>query len=234
MPIPLWASYSPQERTEIKVPSVSNSPPLAPILFIGGTHGDEPEGVWLAEAFLNALLTLDRRRSHRIPLRSSTSLVAKPLQDWVLIPCLNPEGFIKKERTNSAGVDLNRNFPSSDWTADYKEPRYFPGTQPASEPEVQGVLRAIEVFRPRLIIHFHSWKPCVVYTGELAKPIAEVLGRCSGYPFHEDIGYPTPGSLGQYGWLDQQIPVVCIEEQEGAPRDHVWPRFQRALMGLIT
>jgi protein MpaA len=216
--ISLWASNPPEPSLLQK----ENSP----ILFIGGVHGDEPEGVWLAEAFLNRIKTHHIKQSHApSQLRS--------IQPWVIIPCLNPEGYSRLERTNSAGVDLNRNFPSPDWSPEAKAPRYFPGIQPGTEPEVQAVLQATEIYKPKLIIHFHSWKPCVVYTGKPAEPIARLLSDHSGYPMHEDIGYPTPGSLGQYGWLSLKTPVICIEEQEGISRDHIWRRFQWALMDLI-
>lgn len=220
--VSLWSSLPPHSTSTLGV-SAGSAPTSSrsPILFIGGVHGDEPEGVWLAEAFLNSLLTHYNRNSQA------------SLQEWVLIPCLNPEGYARGERTNSAGVDLNRNFPSPDWSNEAKAPRYNPGSQPGSEPEVQGALKAIEMFRPKLIVHFHSWKPCIVYTGKPAEAIAQKLGAHSGYPCHEDIGYPTPGSLGQYGWLSKQIPVICIEEQEGTLREHVWPRFRWALMDLL-
>jgi len=240
--IPLWASYSPpmiasdtnsSSHTNATSESFSaatnliEGPAFSPILFIGGVHGDEPEGVWLAESLLNSLITFHRRKTHQSKVKSN----GHPA--WVIIPCLNPEGLSKNERTNSSGVDLNRNFPSPDWSSESKAPRYFPGEQPATEPEVKAAIQAIEIFQPQLIIHFHSWKPCIVYTGEPAKSMAQVLSEHSGYPFHEDIGYPTPGSLGQYGWLSKQIPVICIEEQEGAAREHVWSRFQWALMDLL-
>lgn len=216
--IPLWSSHSPENQEELSK--------QAPILFIGGVHGDEPEGVWLAEAFLTRLQTQYLKQQ-------KSAQPSWPRRPWVLIPCLNPEGFSIGERTNSAGVDLNRNFPSPDWSPEAKAPRYNPGPHPASEPEVQAAIKAIELYKPNLIIHFHSWKPCVVYTGQPAEPIARLISQHSGYPHHEDIGYPTPGSLGQYGWLQHQIPVVCIEEQEGAQREHVWRRFQWALMDLL-
>ncbi len=217
--IPLWSSRNPADDAS-----------RDSVLFIGGVHGDEPEGVWLAEALLNWILTQYQRRGHlpHQPLQSKW-----PKQNWVIMPCLNPEGYRRLERTNSAGVDLNRNFPSPDWSSEMKAPRYNPGVDPGSEPEVQAALKAISVYKPKLIIHFHSWKPCVVFTGAPAQPLAQRLGELSGYPAHEDIGYPTPGSLGQYGWLSLKTPVICIEEQEGTLREHVWPRFQRALMELF-
>ncbi len=216
--IPLWSSHSPE--------AILLQKGDYPILFIGGVHGDEPEGVWLAESFLHWIQSQYLKRQHQ--MNSSW-----PKQPWVLLPCLNPEGYAKLERTNSAGIDLNRNFPSPDWSPEVKAPRYNPGVKPGTEPEVQAAIKTIEVYKPKLIIHFHSWKPCVVYTGKPGEPVARSLSEHSGYPFHEDIGYPTPGSLGQYGWLSHQIPVICIEEQEGTVREHIWSRFHWALMDLI-
>lgn len=191
-----------------------------PILFIGGVHGDEPEGVRLAEDFLKWLQQEETQNSEKI-------------RPWILIPCINPDGYSQNQRTNSQGVDLNRNFPCQDWSPEAKAPRYFPGPSPGSELEVQALVKLIEDERPQLIVHFHSWEPCVVYTGEPGKVAAEILATGSGYQAREDIGYPTPGSLGQYGWIEHQIPVVCIEEQEHISLDRVWPHFKIGLEALI-
>ena len=134
---------------------------------------------------------------------------------------------------NSSGVDLNRNFPSTDWSPEAKAPRYFPGTSPGSEPEVKALCGLIAEKKPQVIIHFHSWEPCVVYTGSAGKVWAEKAGLGTGYQVREDIGYPTPGSLGQYGWLNCKTPVVCIEEKEGIALETIWPRFSEAMKAVV-
>lgn len=192
----------------------------SPILFIGGVHGDEPEGVRLAEELVTWLKTLN------------TSQMTD-LHPWIVIPCINPDGYKNLQRTNAQGVDLNRNFPSSDWSPDCKAPRYSPGPSPGSEKEVQALVQLIEDEKPQLIVHFHSWEPCVVYTGAPGKKAAEILAQGTGYEVREDIGYPTPGSLGQFGWLDKKIPVICIEEQEHSDLNEVWPRFKAGLINLL-
>ena len=189
----------------------------SPLLFVGGVHGDEPEGVRLAEDFLNWLDQNSDLHDH----------------PWILIPCLNPDGHQINQRTNANGVDLNRNFPSKDWVRSEKKDRYYSGPNPASEIEVQNLVQLIERVNPEAIIHFHSWKPCVVYTGLPGKPYAEILSLGNQYETHEDIGYPTPGSLGQYGWLNHKIPVICIEEKEHSDLQLVWPNFQQGLIQLI-
>lgn len=147
---------------------------------------------------------------------------------------MNPDGFSKNERVNSRGVDLNRNFPTSDWNSEAKAPRYYPGPKPASEPEVSALIQLIDKINPEIIIHFHSWEPCIVYTGIDGKQIAENLSKASGYICKEDIGYPTPGSLGQYGWTIKNIPVICIEEKEGTPRELIWMRWQNVIKNILT
>jgi len=194
----------------------------APILFIGGVHGDEPEGVRLAQEFLQWLQ------------KTEESTPEKILHSWLLVPCINVDGFLRNQRTNDSGVDLNRNFPAKDWSPEAKSPRYYPGPKPASEPETQAIVQLIEQERPKLIVHFHSWEPCVVYTGAPGKAASTILAGDSGYEVREDIGYPTPGSLGQYGWLDHKIPVICIEEQERIHLDKVWPHFEPGLSKLMT
>jgi protein MpaA len=189
-----------------------------PLLFIGGVHGDEPEGVELAQKLLSWLRKNNKSEFH----------------PWILIPCLNPDGYLNQDRVNGSGVDLNRNFPSSDWSPLIKALRYNPGPGPGSEPEVQALCALIEATKPQVIIHFHSWEPCVVYTGSSGKSWAEKVAGTSGYTVREDIGYPTPGSLGQYGWLNHQIPVVCIEEQEKIDLQQVWPRFSNGLESVLS
>jgi hypothetical protein len=211
---PSWAKSAGKKSIELYSRSVTAT---RPVLMIGGVHGDEPEGVQLAQDLLHWLLKDNSVR-----------------RSWFLIPCLNVDGFAAQERTNGNGVDLNRNFPCPDWTSESKAARYYPGPHAASEPEVQALIQLITKIQPSLIIHFHSWQPCVVYTGSAGKKAAEILGTPTGYEVKEDIGYPTPGSLGQYGWLIHQTPVICLEAQEGCALSSVWPTFGPGLRQLLT
>jgi hypothetical protein len=189
-----------------------------PVLLMGGIHGDEPEGVRLAEETLAWLKT--RPRSTVVP--------------WIVIPCLNMDGYANRTRVNGRGVDLNRNYPSVDWSPKAEKERYFPGTAPASEPEIQGVVELIKRFDPRLLIHCHSWKPMIVGTGDRSKLDAVRLGKSSGYEVVDEIGYPTPGSLSRYGWHDLKIPVICIEEQDQlTDLSGIWPRFQNGMKEIF-
>lgn len=192
-----------------------------PILLMGGVHGDEPEGVRLAEETLRALLTWQKKGA--------------PLGSWLLIPCLNVDGYKANTRVNSNGVDLNRNYPSRDWSPKADKPRYFPGPAAASELETQGVVELIQRFRPRLLIHCHSWNPCIVATGPDAQNAGQAFADSSGYNLVPEIGYPTPGSLSRYGFHDLGIPVICIEEQEQQKDlNSIWPRFEVSMKKVFS
>lgn len=191
-----------------------------PILLMGGVHGDEPEGVRLANDTLQWL--------------KSNMRSGKALCPWVVIPCLNVDGFAKKTRVNGRGVDLNRNYPAKDWSSEARAERYFPGTAPGSEVEIQAVVELIAQLQPRLLIHCHSWQPCIVGTGHCSVKDTERLAKASGYEGKEDIGYPTPGSLSSFGWFDHRIPVICIEEDDTLKDyDTIWPRFEKGIREIF-
>jgi predicted deacylase len=191
---------------------------LRPIMVMGGVHGDEPEGIWLAANVLKMLV--NEPQKVRVP--------------WILIPCLNVDGHARGTRVNGRGVDLNRNYPAKNWSPNFEKDRYFPGPSKGSEPEIQAVVALLNEHRPRLVIHCHSWKPCIVYAGEPALRDAERLAQASGYDVTPDIGYPTPGALSQYGWADLGIPIICIEEKSGTAEAEVWPHFESGFREIFA
>lgn len=192
-----------------------------PLLLMGGIHGDEPLGVRLAEKTLEFLLADAKKSQPQVTL------------PWICIPILNVDGYKQNTRVNGRGVDLNRNYPSKSWSPTAEKERYNPGPHAASEAEIKAVVGLIQTFKPRLIIHCHSWKPMVVCAGEPGMRDAQRLSRSSGYEVHPEIGYPTPGSLSQYGWIDNKIPVICIEEADEAAPNEVWPRFENGMKEIF-
>lgn len=204
-PIEFHASHTPEELKK-----------QHPVLLMGGIHGDEPLGVLLAQKTLEFLR---ESKSQQVP--------------WALIPVLNVDGYKSNTRVNGRGVDLNRNYPAKSWSPEFEKDRYNPGPSPGSEPEIQAVVRLIQELKPRLLIHCHSWKPMIVCAGETGMRDAEKLARSSGYEVVPEIGYPTPGSLSQYGWFDNKIPVICIEESDDASPNQVWPRFEEGMRQIF-
>ena len=84
------------------------------VLVLGQMHGSEPKG----RAVVRALRRL-----------------APPgrVQVWSIVT-VNPDGAVRGTRRNSRKVDLNRNFPHR-WRSVSTRSIYYPGRQPASEPE---------------------------------------------------------------------------------------------------
>ena len=176
------------------------------ILLIGGVHGDEPEGVYLTLGLLD-----------RFSVRFSYSLRV------TLVPIFNPDGALIAKRTNGNQVDLNRNLPTKSWRAEWENPRYNPGPSPGSEPENTALLQWLKNHDPKLIISFHSWHPVINTNGD-CRPEADILAKAVGYKISDDIGYPTPGSLGEYCGLERDIPTITYEVKRGASSKEVLTR----------
>lgn len=170
------------------------------ILVIGVFHGDEPQGKFLIDEYINGEC-------------GGGSLL--------FIPCLNPDGMAANTRTNSNGVDLNRNFPTQNWGEDTSKAGdnpsdYYGGTSAGSEIETQFVIDIIEKYKPELIVTLHAPYKIVNYDGP-AKEIAEKISSIIGYPVEASIGYPTPGSFGTYAGIERKIPTITLELDEQCP-----------------
>lgn len=167
------------------------------ILILGGVHGDEVEGVQAAHGLLGAFLK-------NYPYSYQTTLV----------PCLNLDGLHLKQRKNAHGVDLNRNLPTSDWSSQFTKESYYPGTQANSEPENQCLVEYIKHYNPHFILSLHSWIPLLNTNGD-CKRFAKIVSSLTGYTITDDIGYPTPGSLGTYAGIERNIPTLTYEIERG-------------------
>lgn len=189
------------------------SKPKKNILILGGVHGDEIEGVVLCQALIQKLL--------KNPIEEA---------NITIVPEFNIEGVLLKTRQNYKGVDLNRNLPTKDWSPEYRKIRYFPGDGPASEKENQALVNYLESNKVDFLISIHSWKPMLNTNGDCS-PIAEHISKSVDYIIKDDIGYPTPGSLGTYTGHERQIPTLTYEIQKGIDMEeilnvHLEPLFE--------
>ncbi len=164
------------------------------LFLLAGVHGDEVEGVYVLKELFNWL-------------KNEHSLKDMPI---IVIPILNVDGYRAQTRVNSHLVDLNRNLPTADWTAEKTQPKYNPGPKPLSEPENQFLVKMLDKYKPGMIISFHTWKPILNFNGN-CKDIAEFLHGFNKYEMAGDIGYPTPGSLGTFGVEKYNCPVLTFE-----------------------
>lgn len=112
------------------------------VLLVGQVHGDED----------GSRAVLDRVRRDLLENGSSADV-------WVL-RVASPDGARDATRANARGVDLNRNFATSDWQ---RTPRgkNFSGPSAGSEPETRAVMGFIRTYRPVLSVWFHQVGPMV-------------------------------------------------------------------------
>lgn len=185
------------------------------VLILGGVHGDEIEGVWVAQNLL-----------HRWLKNFPFAL------DLTLVPIFNPDGVFERQRTNSRGVDLNRNLPTKDWSPEVRGPRYHPGPQALSEPENQGLVKFLEITPPQFILSLHSWHPVLNINGD-CRAEAEVLADMTGYKIDDSIGYPTPGCLGTYAGLERQSPTLTYEIERGLAAEDVLRTHPAAVEAML-
>lgn len=160
------------------------------VLVIGVLHGDEPQGEYLINKYLESHLD---------------SALA-------FIPVLNPDGKQAGTRVNANGVDLNRNFPTHNWELSERN-EFFGGESPASETETMFLIDVINELKPSLILTLHAPFKVVNYDGDAGK-IAQKISDIINYPVEENIGYPTPGSFGTWAGIEGQIPTITLELDE--------------------
>ena len=203
---------------------VVDFPPVKSVtLVMCGIHGDE-----LPSPFICIHLIRDMLFDNPSLYKNARIIVA---------PLVNPDSFFKDKptRTNGRGVDINRNFPTSDfeekaiseWKSKYRsDKRKYPGDGPASEIETKFQIMLINKYKPNKIISVHSplgWldvdSPMEVgddgsgvpfHLIDESKNVADLMSKHSNdYPVKNFLTYP--GSLGKYAALENNIPTYTLE-----------------------
>ncbi len=190
----------------------------AKILVFSLIHGDETPAGSVGRFWMERLETI------------------APRNNWRVVPILNPDGLEKKTRTNANKVDINRNFPTEDWSAkalafwqrDAKSsPRRFPGNVSASEPETKCALSHIQDFKPDFVVSIHTPLKVLDYDGPKVKP-----PKFDYLPW-KSLGH-YPGSLGRYMWFERKVPVLTMELKEDLPNSNdPWLQLQDVIGVLV-
>ncbi len=182
------------------------------LLVFAAIHGEEPETTY---ALSRALRQIE-----------------DPLEHSAVVLAANPDGLVRGTRGNARGVDLNRNFPSNDWQPmpvthrstieDQSDVLLSTGTHAASEAETRALLSLIADLKPDAVVALHAPLACIDDANDSA--LGRRLAERTGMPLVRDVGYPTPGSFGSWGF-DNGVPVVTYEfplaATEVLMRDHV-------------
>jgi protein MpaA len=221
-PRPDVAAASPLPQARTIGASVNGRPIVATtlgsgsdvVLILASIHGSEPAGTPLLG------------RLQREVIAHPEFLEGRTL---CLVPIANPDGYVAGKRHNLRGVDLNRNFPASNFSQ-----RRRHGEEPLSEPESQALFALIEEIDPDRVVSIHQPLCVLDYDGpaeDLARAMAE---QCDLVV--ERIG-SRPGSLGSYVGLDRATPIITVELPGAASAldaDQLWQRFGRMLLAAIV
>jgi protein MpaA len=188
------------------------------VLVFAAIHGDEPSTDDVAFALIDELAV-----SH-----------PADLPDIVVVPVINPDGLLSGTRTNSAGVDLNRNLPATNWRPSQRG-RNWTGPTPLSEPESLALATLVDELAPTRILSIHSirrGRHGVNFDGP-AGHLAELMAARNGYPVLETMGYPTPGSFGSWAGIDRQIPTITLELPRDQPGPEAWRDNREAIFAFL-
>lgn len=187
------------------------------ILFLGVTHGEEPQGKFLIEKFIDKI----KNENLNFP------------NNLYFIPCLNPDGMQKGQRGNSNNVDLNRNFPTKNYEITTFDDNTTSGSCANSEKETQFLSNIIESIKFNVILSFHAPFAIVNYDGN-ALNIAQKISQITNYPVQADIGYPTPGSFGTFCGVERNIPTITLEVSDKLSNAKLWKQNEEVFLYLAN
>lgn len=180
------------------------------VLWIGGIHGDEIEGV-VATQQLPVALHAEPGLANRVTLH--------------IVEDMNPDGRAIRRRTNANKIDLNRDFPSTNR-------RRGAGL---SQPESRAVHDLILRLQPDLVIVAHSWggRYFINFDGP-ARTLAHLFSKYSGFPVVPSSSIAaTPGSMGSWCGWDMNIPILTLEWKRGTPPELAWRSTKEAILAVV-
>lgn len=185
---------------------------------------------------------------------AQTEVFARALEEQLkddarfrFIPNFNPWGVANKSRGNHNDVDLNRNLATSNWQPSHPESPYYGGPSPASEVETQIFIEALKEFETELVISFHTNhfvenanEPQINFDAspdfagyQAAKDFAQELAKNCGLIFTEDIGYPTPGSLGSYA-KENNFACITVEFDDALNADQLCEKYLETFLRALS
>ena len=180
-----------------------NSGPLT--LFTGAIHGNEVSSKYLMEAWINELDANPDKIGNR---------------QVVIIPNINPDGVAAGTRNNSRNVNLNRNFPTSDWVRDIKDTdgpnKGGGGKKPLSEPESAALARYVQQLGSRLLLSYHAVGSLVIgdvgtLSASKAAQYASMVSYSNATGTSNTFDYSITGAFEEWTYRSVGIPSMVIE-----------------------
>lgn len=180
---------------------------------LGGFHGDEPGSTAVCMSLVEYLKKNPGEYSGRTV---------------IVVPACNPDGLKVGTRANARKVDINRNWSYGWRTAERGKLSH--GTGPLSEPEVQAIADLLAKYRPHKVVNLHQAMRMLNPTGAGGIALAHEMAKHNRLHVDTNIGYPTPGSFGDYCGKHLRTAMVTYELPGG---DNPWAGAKEALLAAI-
>jgi len=203
-------------------------------LIVAGIHGGY-EGNTVALA--NELITYVSANPQVIPSRATLYIIRN----------MNPDGEARSNyveaRVNNNGVDLNRNFPSENWVADWDRDGCWVlgpttgGLYAGSEPETRTVMGFITSHKIVAVISYHSAAlgifPGGVPWEDPSKRLAQALAKDTRYPYPPiDTGCEYTGTLAD--WAVENGVGAAVDMELSTHKNTDFDRNLKALKVFLS
>jgi predicted deacylase len=199
------------------------------VLYTGAIHGGESSTKSLMDRWIQDL----EAQARNIPADITV----------VVVPMINPDGFVRGGRTNANNVDLNRNFATSDWQKDITNVNNQPfpgggGESAMSEPETKAIAALAQQLHPKVILSYHSIGAMVAANqAGNSSALASTYAQLSGYSnvtgqSEATFEYSISGTADD--WYAQAIGVPSLLVELGSHSYHQFERNQAAMWAMIN
>ncbi len=174
-------------------------------MYVGAIHGNESSSSGILKSWID-------------DLEANPSLYGG--KRIVVVPSINPDGLAANTRTNSRGVNLNRNFPTDGWTKDINDTDGYHagggGSEPLSEPEAKALAALTTSLRPRLLLSYHAVGSLVTgdpggYSAGYAAKYASMVGYRDATGQSGTFDYDISGAYEDWTYSKQGIPSMVLE-----------------------
>ncbi|NTW61262.1 DUF2817 domain-containing protein [Candidatus Saccharibacteria bacterium] len=177
------------------------------ILFTGGIHGNEYSGEYMMQDWASYLDS----NGYQVPADRQV----------VIVPNINPDGLATGSRYNAHNVNLDRNFPTTNWQTDIDTYSGYlaggGGTSPLSEPEAQALADLTTSLMPRLEVSYHAagsllganqYGDSVSIANQYASSVGydTMIGNAEAV-----MGYSMTGEYEDWMGETYDIPAILIE-----------------------
>ena len=187
-------------------------------LVVGSVHGSEPMAIAVVEQLARHL---GNQPDH---WHAFNSLIVKTP---------NPDGLVWGSSLNSRGVDLNHNFPTSDFPA---EPGSRSGRAAGSEIETRAVRYLLETYRPHRMVHVKStrnatgWALC----NRRARAAANFLSQLGNLRVGRLEDRLAAGSLESYTSRELAMETITLAVPHEPDQTAVWRDYRNALLAAAA